>query len=584
LKMKKSRTLFLTLLAGMLLILAGCQSVGGFDLNKAMMGQLTTESLEGRMEIVLDLEFFETLPEWTDPEAVETARALDGLKIVLDEIKQENPETASFKGSLVIRRGEIPFHAYMDKTRVIVSIEGAGTPLEFSLEDAGLPIGGGIYGGGFGSGLGLERELRDKELIKALASLAFKHLDNPGELSVQRVVEPVNGVSVSMHKLHAEIAGPEMSELFTGFLTALVKDDEGLKKVVALFYDAVLPRLEEAGDFPLGFFLSDLSNNRELAIEYLHVFAKQSLLFVLYSLQSENGFATSGLSDLFTEETGVVADLYFDGSLNLRKNKIELTLAPDLSEWEDDSGVRSVKLTVSGEYWNHGGAVKAELPEGAEEANTLYDLEAQDEWLKQLDKQSVLYKWLKEDLHATRKTVSFFLIPDAEADETTDPTDEAAEPSDETSEAEEDWASEDWEYEDWEYEDWEYEDWEYEDWEYEDWEWEDEWWWYPVEERPLLLDGKMVVPARYFADSLGLDLEWNGETRSIIISGGDPETVIVLVVDSSIATVNGIEQDMGVPVILRDGRAYIPLRFVSEALGAKVEWIAEENTAVVTLD
>lgn len=577
---KRTRVRIFTLLVAAMLVLAGCQSVSGLDLNKAMMSQLVTESLEGRLEISLDLEIDDTLSEWTDPESVAVARALSGMKIVLAEIKQEDLNTASIKGSLVVSRGEIPFHAYVDKSRLLISFRDAGPPIEISLDGADFPMGSGLYGGGlYGGGFeSFNSRLQDKELLEALGSLLFKHLDNPKNLSVQRVFEPVNGQNVSMYKVHAEVAGPEMMELFGGLLSGLVQDDEGLKKVVALIYDAIAPQFEEMGIFGFPF-----GKNRDLDIELMHTSIKQMMLFMLIAMQEEDSFIMSGIRDFFTEETGIVADLYFDGSLNLRKADYEVNLAPNVSEWDDDSGVRAVKLKMSGEYWNHNRPVQAELPEDAEQAYSLIDPDfSGDEWLRQLNKQSVLYKWLKEDLKAMRKSVSFTLVPEAAAEEPVETievtpvetieedgvesdADNATEPAEEDPavSVEDSAAPED------------------------EWDWElewDEWWWYPLEHRPLMIEGTMVVPARYYADSLGLRLEWNGITQEVTLTGGDPETVIVLTVDSSIATVNGTEQEMGVPVILQNGQAYIPLRFVSEALGAEIEWVAEENTAIVTLD
>ena len=33
---------------------------------------------------------------------------------------------------------------------------------------------------------------------------------------------------------------------------------------------------------------------------------------------------------------------------------------------------------------------------------------------------------------------------------------------------------------------------------------------------------------------------------------------------------------------IKNGRTFVPLRFVTEALGAEVEWVAETKTIVVT--
>ena len=66
------------------------------------------------------------------------------------------------------------------------------------------------------------------------------------------------------------------------------------------------------------------------------------------------------------------------------------------------------------------------------------------------------------------------------------------------------------------------------------------------------------------------DIEWEGATRSVILS---PDGVTVrLVVDSDKLSVDGEERTMDVTPLLRDGRVFLPARWVAEALGYEVKW------------
>ncbi|MCF6096893.1 chitobiase/beta-hexosaminidase C-terminal domain-containing protein [Thermovorax subterraneus] len=83
--------------------------------------------------------------------------------------------------------------------------------------------------------------------------------------------------------------------------------------------------------------------------------------------------------------------------------------------------------------------------------------------------------------------------------------------------------------------------------------------------------GRALVPLRFVSEALGAKVTWDGETRRVIIT--DEEKKIVLTVGSSDVLVNGMHQTIDcAPVILPPGRTFIPLRFVSETLGAAVDY------------
>ena len=103
--------------------------------------------------------------------------------------------------------------------------------------------------------------------------------------------------------------------------------------------------------------------------------------------------------------------------------------------------------------------------------------------------------------------------------------------------------------------------------------------------------GNTVVPIRFVSEELGADVGWNEKSRSAIITTQDKR--IELKVNSSKAIVNGKEQALpqdGVTKIMSTDagtdsqRTMVPLRFVSETLGADVEWIDETKTANITSD
>ena len=99
-------------------------------------------------------------------------------------------------------------------------------------------------------------------------------------------------------------------------------------------------------------------------------------------------------------------------------------------------------------------------------------------------------------------------------------------------------------------------------------------------------DGRTLVPVRLIAEKLGAAVTWVPDTRQVLIleSGRN----IVLTLGSSTALVNGqtVELPGGVPagVVKWDGleSTMVPLRFVSEQLGATVDWDNDSFTAILT--
>lgn len=96
---------------------------------------------------------------------------------------------------------------------------------------------------------------------------------------------------------------------------------------------------------------------------------------------------------------------------------------------------------------------------------------------------------------------------------------------------------------------------------------------------PLLEDGNLFVPLRCIAEALGAQVEWLDVPPTAIISRGDD--VIELWPGRKKALKNSGEIALEAAPQLVNGRVLVPLRIVSEALGAKVDWHAYLNAVVI---
>ena len=88
----------------------------------------------------------------------------------------------------------------------------------------------------------------------------------------------------------------------------------------------------------------------------------------------------------------------------------------------------------------------------------------------------------------------------------------------------------------------------------------------------LSIDGVTLCPLRYIAEWFGARVDYHKPTRHITIRAG--ECTIGLTIDSAVAAVDGRPVPLAQPALLKDGLTYVPVRFVAEALGARVDDLA----------
>jgi len=98
---------------------------------------------------------------------------------------------------------------------------------------------------------------------------------------------------------------------------------------------------------------------------------------------------------------------------------------------------------------------------------------------------------------------------------------------------------------------------------------------------PIIVDGRTLVPVRVVSENLGASVDWDAATQTVIIVA--PTKRIILPVGRPIATVNGETIILDVPARIVSGRTMVPIRFVSEALDAAVDWVPEERLVTVFL-
>lgn len=87
---------------------------------------------------------------------------------------------------------------------------------------------------------------------------------------------------------------------------------------------------------------------------------------------------------------------------------------------------------------------------------------------------------------------------------------------------------------------------------------------------PIIKSGRTFIPVRYVGESFGARVEWNEAERKITVTMDGYK--IEMLLDIDIAMVNGVTKQIDAPPFIENGRTLVPFRFLSESLGCKVEW------------
>lgn len=96
---------------------------------------------------------------------------------------------------------------------------------------------------------------------------------------------------------------------------------------------------------------------------------------------------------------------------------------------------------------------------------------------------------------------------------------------------------------------------------------------------PVIKSGRTLVPIRAISQSLGATVTWNPEDQTAIIVKDGVE--IKLVLNEVKAYIDGKEIELDVPSSSINGRIVVPLRFISEAFDSVVKWEDETDSVII---
>lgn len=101
-----------------------------------------------------------------------------------------------------------------------------------------------------------------------------------------------------------------------------------------------------------------------------------------------------------------------------------------------------------------------------------------------------------------------------------------------------------------------------------------------MEAAPFLSDGRIYLPLRVLSDAIGAGITYDDKTQKITIIYDSERVILQIDSDTVTTTREGTYRVDGAPVIV-DGRTFVPLRVVGEALRLRVTTVTDVNNKVV---
>ncbi|WP_177182861.1 copper amine oxidase N-terminal domain-containing protein [Paenibacillus sp. OV219] len=97
----------------------------------------------------------------------------------------------------------------------------------------------------------------------------------------------------------------------------------------------------------------------------------------------------------------------------------------------------------------------------------------------------------------------------------------------------------------------------------------------------IMVQGRTLVQLRSLDDPAWLTYAYDAKTGTVTARSKDNRKIVLLQAGQKTATVDGKRVTLDTTIVNKDGRTYVPLRFISESLGAYVDYNSKDKRAIV---
>lgn len=101
-----------------------------------------------------------------------------------------------------------------------------------------------------------------------------------------------------------------------------------------------------------------------------------------------------------------------------------------------------------------------------------------------------------------------------------------------------------------------------------------------IAEAPFIYKGRVFVPIRFISETFGAQVIWDAIFKIVTINLNSQ--ILRLQVGNLTADVNGKAASLDVAPIIKNNTTFVPIRFISEAFGASVDWDSVHGIVKIT--
>ena len=101
---------------------------------------------------------------------------------------------------------------------------------------------------------------------------------------------------------------------------------------------------------------------------------------------------------------------------------------------------------------------------------------------------------------------------------------------------------------------------------------------------------RTLVPVRFISEALGYKIDWKADERKVVITKDDAKDdeskMMELIIDKDMVSLYDVKENkkevkLDVPAKIVKDRTFVPVRFISENFGTKVNWDKENQVVVI---
>jgi len=101
-----------------------------------------------------------------------------------------------------------------------------------------------------------------------------------------------------------------------------------------------------------------------------------------------------------------------------------------------------------------------------------------------------------------------------------------------------------------------------------------------TDQTPVIVENRTLVPIRDVFEFLGFEPKWYEPARRATLTRDD--TVIIVTIGSDVFTTNGVSHNLDVPAQIIGGRTMLPLRAILESIGYELDWDGNTRTVIIS--